>query len=51
MSCQLQDEGLISSRITDLSVACLEAKVKEAPYAVLSTSWGVVEDEAESREV
>ena len=33
---------------TDLSVACLEAKMEESTNAVLCGSWGVVQDKAEA---
>lgn len=38
----------MGSEETDLSIACLKAKMEEPTDAVLSTSWRVVEDEAEA---
>ena len=34
--------------VTDLSIACLEAEMEKPADAVLSRSWGVVEDESKA---
>ena len=39
---------IVGPKRTDLSIACLKAKMEETTDAVLSTSRGVVQDKAEA---